>query len=381
MKQFTIILFTLLAWVIEARADVEISEANFPDASFRAVLADLPEGKDGVLTDGEIAGLQRLVLTDGRSENIKSLKGIEHLTALGYLEMFFANIKELDLTQNKALGVLRLGLASLDRLDLSDLTDLVYLHLEVVMGIKELDLSGCTALEYLYCKTSDFERLNIQDCKELKELWCYECKLKKLELSSFPHLKKLYCGYNDLTKLDLSVVPELEELDCGGNPLGSLDVSKNTVLRGLWCPDNSLTSLDLSANKQLCLLNCSHNDIGSESMTALLTSLPQADSGGQLYLRNMEYGEEHNNCSEEQEQIAVSKNWTILLQLPSVVGGHPLNYLLDIDTPLASQPQPDNNFYTLDGRRIPTIHSLSSMKDALPQKGIYIHNGRKVVIK
>ena len=44
-----------------AWADVEINETNFPDANFRAVLIALPEGKDGVFTDEEIAGLHTIV--------------------------------------------------------------------------------------------------------------------------------------------------------------------------------------------------------------------------------------------------------------------------------------------------------------------------------
>ena len=38
-------LMPLVAW-----ADVEINEANYPDAKFRTILMELPEGKDGVFT-------------------------------------------------------------------------------------------------------------------------------------------------------------------------------------------------------------------------------------------------------------------------------------------------------------------------------------------
>ena len=48
-------LMPLVAW-----ADVEINEAKYPDAKFRTILMELPEGKDGVFraiaADGKIVG-------------------------------------------------------------------------------------------------------------------------------------------------------------------------------------------------------------------------------------------------------------------------------------------------------------------------------------
>ena len=373
MKLCSIMLGLLLATAVQA--SVEINVETFPDEAFRSMITSLPEGKDGILTDEEIAGLHELHISGaGLPAQITSLKGIEHFTALEYLELFnVVSLKELELTQNKKLAVLRLGLASLEKLDLSGLPALSFLHLQVVMGIRELDLSGCTAMEYLDCRYSDFERLNIQDCTALKELYCSESKLSSLDLSAFPHLKKLYCYNNQLTSLGLSAVTELEELDCSYNQLTSLDLSRNAALRGLWCNNNSIETLDLSCNTMLIFLSCVCNGISDERMTSLVNSLPQTTKGGQVFLEDRVHGSDSNKCTEEQEQIAIGKNWTVLRELPLIcAGGGGGGHTLGIDAPQNVHSCPSGDYYTLDGRRL----------DGLPtNKGIYIQNGRKVVVK
>ena len=48
------------AKTVKAAGDVEINETNFPDEHFREILLDRPYGKDGVLTEDEIAGIKDL---------------------------------------------------------------------------------------------------------------------------------------------------------------------------------------------------------------------------------------------------------------------------------------------------------------------------------
>ena len=336
-----------------AKADVEVNEANFPDAAFRAVLTNLSEGKDGVLTDEEIAGITSLNMIYGNDHvgSIVSLKGIEYLRGLVLLNLYFAdNIAgHLDLTANKSLQYIITEGTQLTGIDVTGLTSLKCVVVKATPSMEELRLTGCTALEDVVCGRTG---------------------LKSLDVNGLSSLRRLYCYGNKLTSLDVSGLTQLEELDCGDNPLNGLDVSGNTALRGLWCPGNGLTSLDLSANTQLCFLNCADNRISGDDMTALLSSLPQAVGVGQLYLRIEEYDQEHNNYTEEQEQIAVAKNWTILRELPVIVAGAGGGHTLNISTTHTQQATSSDSFYALDGRRLNTP----------PTKGLYIRNGRKVLM-
>ena len=57
MKKYLLLLLSLLAIAIGAKADVEINSANFPDDIFRNYLLAQNYGQDGVLTKDEILSL------------------------------------------------------------------------------------------------------------------------------------------------------------------------------------------------------------------------------------------------------------------------------------------------------------------------------------
>ncbi|MCR5851403.1 MAG: hypothetical protein K6G92_11975 [Bacteroidaceae bacterium] len=58
IKHFLLLLFPLFT-ATAAWADVEINEENFPDENFRSWVLAKDFGKDGVLTDEEIAGIKK----------------------------------------------------------------------------------------------------------------------------------------------------------------------------------------------------------------------------------------------------------------------------------------------------------------------------------
>ncbi len=83
-----------------ASVTVTIDEATFPDEIFRNYLLSLDEGRDGMLTEAEIDGLTVL---DVSNKDIKSLKGIERLTALMRLNCKDNDLTSLDLSYNAFL--------------------------------------------------------------------------------------------------------------------------------------------------------------------------------------------------------------------------------------------------------------------------------------
>ena len=87
------IMFALLLTTV-AQASVVINEENFPDEDFRSLITNMPEGKDGVLTDDEISKITYLSVKRG----VTSVKGIEYLTGLTMLDCNYCYVTELDLT-------------------------------------------------------------------------------------------------------------------------------------------------------------------------------------------------------------------------------------------------------------------------------------------
>ena len=125
------------------------------------------------------------------------------------------------------------------------------------------DLSGCTALENLYCYYNQLTSLNVSGCTALYALLCYDNRLTAIDVSDCTALGYLHCYNNQLTSLNVSSCTALTVLDCGGNQLASLNVSGFTALKGLRCEHNQLTSLDVSGCTALTWLDCEHNQLTS----------------------------------------------------------------------------------------------------------------------
>ena len=158
---------------ISAMADVKINVTNFPDAKFRSYLLSNSYGKDGVLTDEEIARITTIVVSD---MGIQSMKGIE----------FFPELKILSCNIN-------------------DLTS--------------LDVSKNTKLIKLFCDRNKLKTLDVSKNTVLEMLECGGNLLMTLDLSKNPRLTYLYCPNNQLTSLDLSKNPRLTYLYCSQNQI------------------------------------------------------------------------------------------------------------------------------------------------------------------
>ena len=250
-----------------------IDATNFPDETFRNWLLAQEYGKDGFLTDEEIAGVKEIdvngFVTGG---TIASLKGIEHFTALTTLNCYFNQISALDVSKNAALTTLLIGSNPLKAMP---------------------DLSQNT-------------KLTVLDCSSLG--------LTKLDVSKLTALTELSCGSNQLKELDLEKLTALTTLNIENNQFVTLDVSHNTALTSLNCTNNRLTTIDLSKNTALNTLFCSVNRISGTGMTALLNSLPVISwtaPSGKIYVVDETNKSEYNVCSTVQRAIATSKRWSV----------------------------------------------------------------------
>jgi len=245
---FIVVFCTIVAaWMPQmARAaeEVAIDENNFPDEVFRRCVCKFDKDGNKKLSEQEITKattFKHIGRIIGSTIEIKSLKGIEYLTALTTLDCSYNQLTSLDLSHN---------------------TRLVTLYCEQ-NELTNLDLSHNTALEVLRCYENQLTSLNLSHSIALTFLNCYENQLTSLDLSHNMALTFLNCSQNQLTSLDLSHNTALTSLDCSQNPLTSLDLSHNTALTSLAYRHNQLTSLDLSHNTALTSLGCDDNQLTS----------------------------------------------------------------------------------------------------------------------
>ena len=217
---------------------VAIDKANFPDDSFRKYVSDNCDTvKDGVLSLDEISNVTGIGITN--NPNLKSLKGIEHFTALKNLNCHDIGISSLDVSKNTAL----------EFLDCSN------------TGIKTLVVSNNTKLTYLDCSNTGIQTLDVSNNPDLTTLACSNTGIQTLDVSKNTALTILSCFNTGIQTLNVSNNPHLQTLDCSNTGIGSLDISNNTDLRNLYCDDTKISSLDVSNNTVLTYLNCLHTPL------------------------------------------------------------------------------------------------------------------------
>ncbi len=329
-KAVLIVLGLITALVLQAfqpilaqPTDVEINEANFPDAIFREFVKAYDTDNDGTLQQNELNAVTEM---DCSSREIANLKGIEHFTALEQLNCAFNPLGSLDVSNNTALTQLSCLLNALTSLDVTNNTALTQLSctgnylasldvsnntaltqlscdgnalssLDVTNNtaltrlscggnafssldvsnntvlewldccdgqqLTSLNVNGCTTLKSLNCRINQLTSLDLSGCAALETLICYNNQLASLNLNGCTALKSLDCSNNQFNSLDVSSCAAMTELLCGSNCLSSLDLSNNTALYRLLCDNNQLGSLDVSNNTALKLLDCSDNQLSS----------------------------------------------------------------------------------------------------------------------
>ena len=236
-KAIRILLYAFVSLMnTEVMADVEINETTFPDENFRNWVLANSFGRDGVLTDAEIASVTKLNIG---SRRIQSLKGIEYFTETSWLDVGGNGITEIDLSPFPKMAHLNVGWCK----------------------IKNLDLSKNTALTYLDCRGNGLTAIDLSKNTALKTLLCFSNQLAELDVSQNTLLTEIECQNNLLTELDLSKNMVLEKLECMENQLTALDVSQHTALSYLWCYDNQLASLDMSGCTAMGFLDCRLNQL------------------------------------------------------------------------------------------------------------------------
>ena len=127
--------------------------------------------------------------------------------------------------------------------------------------LSNLNASGCTELQYLYCNDNQLTSIDVSGCTKLQFLRCQYNYLTSLDVSNNKALILLLISHNLITSLDLSNLTMLKFLYAQGNQITSIELNDCVILETLDCSDNQLKSLDVSNNKGLKSLNCSHNQL------------------------------------------------------------------------------------------------------------------------
>ena len=264
--------------------------------------------------------------------------------------------------------------------------------------VTDIDLSGANKLTHLRVNENPLTTLDLSHNANLIELWATSCSalntikfanaaslmtlsiqgttISSLDFSQLPSLRTLHAGDNpNLTSIDLSTLTELDELWVNGNGITSIDLSHNPNLAYLECSRNKLTTLDLTNNPELNFVACWCNQISGEGMNSLIQSLVLESEGEEreLCVFNEFFTEEKNALTDAQITAVKARGWT-----PKKAKGtkdfftwEELTKATTGINATSAATKERETWYDLQGRRIekPTV------------KGLYIHNGKKILLK
>ncbi|MBQ6049273.1 MAG: leucine-rich repeat protein [Bacteroidaceae bacterium] len=315
--------------ILTPQTGIAINKENFPDKAFRQYLLDQDYGKDGILTQEEIAELKTIEICNihinwtetSHSEDIPSydihdLKGIELLTALETLDLEYVPLTVLNLQGCKSLKQVRISecedLSLAHILIISGLENLTSLRFDLMTQVKGLRITDCPNLKEVHIGGSTFEALTVSGCPQIEQLYCSDNRISSLNLSAMTALESLSCRNNQLTKIDISAFPNLCTLSCEDNQLVSLDVSNHAELYNLCCSGNQLTSLRAANCPILTNIQCQDNYLTGQAVEHLVEDLRQTRQTdyASLFVFNTEKSD-GNFFTVEQVSRAKAKGWHV----------------------------------------------------------------------
>ena len=270
---------TLLPTAALADGDVAINEANFPDENFRQyVKTEFDKDNNDILSAEEIAAVKEIHV---EGKPITSIEGIEHFTALEFLNCSKTKLPSLDTSHNENLVFLNCNsIPTLTTLNVSENTALKHLYCND-NPLTALDLTKNLALEKLECGENEFTTLDLSRNTNLKYFGCFNSKLSSLDLTNNTNLEELYFCGNNFSTIDISKNTKLKFLHLFSNQLITLDTSKHSNLQRLWVYTNPLTSMNLGNSGSTMEVKFDNNpypiEVSAAEKTFNLNTLPGFD--------------------------------------------------------------------------------------------------------
>ncbi len=234
------------------------------------MLANWDMDSDGLISFDEAALVTKI---DIRSDDVKSLKGLEYLPNLDTvwcrglscdLEGGSGALVSVDLSSNHYVTCLDLSNNHIESLTLSGESRLSSLTLSGNVELKT------EALTYSLASLSELRSLDVTGCRNLAPDLSLFPSLEEFHYDSRSGIKdneKLFRQKSDLRRLfagdalkdgdKIYLLSELEVLDCVGSPVHSLNLRYNLKLRSLNLDGcDGISFLDLNTNPELSELHC-----------------------------------------------------------------------------------------------------------------------------
>lgn len=213
--------------------NVQVNETNFPDAKFRDWIKKNVTSNSDTLTADQINKTVEMNLS---GQGISNLKGIEHFTALWWLDCSNNQLTTLDLSKNTKLYDLNCSGNQLTTLTLTGLIELQNLDCRN-NRLTSLDFSGNTALAALHAGSNQLSTLNVASNTKLEVLDVQSNQLMGLSVGASTNLKIVRVNNNKLIYLNLpsASLTEFKAENQQNNTIAAKDgsIDLNTIAPGI----------------------------------------------------------------------------------------------------------------------------------------------------
>ena len=433
IKQLLSFIFVAVPLAASAQG-IEINEENFPDENFRNYLLEQWYGEDKIITEEEIGKIDRIEVGNySKKYNIRSLKGIEFFTALTFLDCTANSLVLLDVSHNTALTELSCTDNQLTSLDVSK--NILLLYLDCVFNdLTSLDVSNNTALTMLRCNNNLLTSLDVSNNTALTSLSCYGNHIKGISMDAFinslpinegdeEHKLSIHYYLNEANVCTYDQVAKIIEkgwIPCewtggkyyeGCEAPTSFTVSVGTEGLSTYCP---AFDMDFSNAKEIEAYKASVSGINLylDKVTSvaagegvLLRSINGGEAKEVLPIKATEKNEGNEFAGVLEAKVLQEKEGNVTNFILSKKNGETGFYKAN-KNPIAAwkaylpvtnyDPTAETKGFNLIFRDPTTgieeietlpyaeedaIYTLSGIRVTNPTKGIYIRNGKKVVVK
>lgn len=210
-----------------------INSANFPDSTFMNYVRTFDKNGNGGLSVKEIAAVSTVYVPD---KGISSLKGIEYLTSLKWINCVNNSISSIDISRNT--GLLGINFAN--------------------NKLTSLDVSNNPKLDKIACENNPITNLDVTQNPALKTLVIDYTKLHSIDLSKNTALETFSAVYVPISSISFNS-SALKSVNVSRDNISYLDISNAPNLEYLKVSKNWLAYIDVSSNKKLETFNCESN--------------------------------------------------------------------------------------------------------------------------
>lgn len=156
-------------------------------------------------------------------------------------------------------------------------------------ALKRLDMTGCVNLRYFEVSSPELESLILNSCIRLDTLICMSNKLKAIDIKPFDtRIKVLNLGYNELSSINLDNSIELRVLECFSPHMTSINVAPCDKLEELYL-HMPLSRIDLSRNRKLRRLGINETNIETLDLTPCEETLEWIQCSWNNKLNNVDF--------------------------------------------------------------------------------------------